>query len=245
MDIGHIDVDLRNPAIASTVEKLRGTEKVVPPLSTAICIPPFERYPVPNHGERTLLIFPTENEGKVQTLLRGFKRHQRPGSAPLLYRTVPVESNVGEQPYNEAGAEGARNRISNGLRKFLATPEERTYLEANEIGTVVVACIESFIQIDDGVDRPTDFGVVVIFNAATGKIVAAMSQGVTVAPEYVEHARSFGIQDGNINHGLVTVGNVLAANVPGLDKADWHAVVAGRSRYDILDEAIDGLRIPW
>ncbi|KAK3335950.1 hypothetical protein B0T19DRAFT_24169 [Cercophora scortea] len=245
MNMENISHDLRNPAMTSTIDMLRGTEKLVPPLSMAISIPPFERHHIPNHGERTLLLFPTENEGKVQILLRGFNKQQPPGSTdPLLYRTVPVESNVGEQPYNEAGVEGARNRISNGLRKFLATPEQQSYLEANKIGTVMVACIENFIQ-TVGVDRPTDFGVVVILNASTGEAVAAISKGVTVAPEYVEHARSLGVQDGNVDHGLVTVGNVLAANVPGLDKADWHAVVAGRSRYDILDEAIDGLRVPW
>lgn len=63
-------------------------------------------------------------------------------------------------------------------------------------------------------------------------------------PAYVDRARRFGF-DGHPNFGRVTVGQVLAAHVPGLDKSDWQMVLSGRLRYQILDEAMEQLEFPW
>jgi non-canonical (house-cleaning) NTP pyrophosphatase len=155
---------------------------------------------------------------------------------------VPFDSGVGEQPYNEAGVLGAHTRICNALR-HLDTPEFQETLVSKGIGTVIVASIENYIQLDN-VGRPTDYGVVVIHNATAGETVAGLSWGVTVPPAYVDRARRFGFE-GNPNYGRVAVGQVLAAHVPGLDKADWHSILAGRSRYDLLSDAIGRLTIPW
>ena len=113
-------------------------------------------------------------------------------------------------------------------------------LVSKGIGTVFIASIENCIRLDS-VERPTDYGVVVIHNASTGGTVAGLSRGVTA---YVDRARRFGFE-GNLNYGRVTIGQILAAHVLGLDKADFHSVLAGRSRYDLLSEVIDNLTVPW
>jgi non-canonical (house-cleaning) NTP pyrophosphatase len=155
---------------------------------------------------------------------------------------IPVESDVGEQPYNEAGIIGAHNRISNALLRLDAVEYQETFRD-KRIGIAIVACIENYIQTDN-IDRPTDYGVVVIHNATTRQTMVCVSWGVTVPPAYVNRARRFGFE-GDPNRGRVTVGQILAANAPGLDKADWQAVLARHSRYDLLKDAIRQLPIPW
>lgn len=54
----------------------------------------------------------------------------------------------------------------------------------------------------------------------------------------------FGYEDGDKRHGRKTAGEVLAANVEKLDRADWHKVVVGVSRYHILKEAMATLKNP-
>ncbi|KAF5504666.1 hypothetical protein CGCF413_v005656 [Colletotrichum fructicola] len=83
-----------------------------------------------------------------------------------------------------------------------------------------------------------------VHNATTNQTRSSSSRGVTIAPRYVDRARRFGT-NGDANYGNITVGKVMAARVPQLDHADWHGVVAGISRYDLLAEAIAKIQIPW
>lgn len=226
--------------LTNSIASLRETETIVPP-HLDIKVPPFEPQQFPRHGEAVLLVIPTINESKGRFLRKAFEK-QKPKGVVMHSVVVPFDSGVGEQPYNEAGVLGAHTRICNALR-HLDTPEFQETLVSKGIGTVIVASIENYIQLDN-VGRPTDYGVVVIHNATAGETVAGLSWGVTVPPAYVDRARRFGFE-GNPNYGRVAVGQVLAAHVPGLDKADWHSVLAGRSRYDLLSDAIGRLTIPW
>jgi non-canonical (house-cleaning) NTP pyrophosphatase len=205
-------------------------------------LPPFQSHQYPSYGNAVLLVIPTKNEFKTRVLEEAF-RQQAPSDVILHTLAVPVESGVGEQPYNEAGIIGAHNRISNALLRLDAVEYQENFRD-KRIGTVIVACIENYIQTDD-IDCPTDYGVVAIHNATTRQTVACLSWGVTVPPAYINRARRFGGFGGNPNRGSVTVGQILAANVPGLDKADWHAVLARHSRYDLLKDAVRQLPIPW
>ena len=216
------------------------TEEVVPPQVNP-SLPRFQRHQYPSYGSAVLLVIPTENKGKRRTLEEVF-RERAPKNVVVHVITVPVDSDVGEEPYNNAGAIGAHNRISNALTR-LDTSEYQNTLIAKGIGTVIVASIESYVQTED-VDRPIDYGIVVVHNATTCKTAVRVSSGVTVPLAYVNRARRFGYK-GDQNQGRVTVGQILAANVPGLDKGDWHAVLAGRSRYDLLRDAIRQMQIPW
>jgi non-canonical (house-cleaning) NTP pyrophosphatase len=226
--------------LMSSVQELRGTEKAVPPPADPE-LPPFQHHKYPSHGDAVLLVIPTENEFKKKVLQETF-RQKTPSGVTLHTISIPVESEVGEQPYNEAGAVGAYNRISNALHRLDATEYQET-LRDKGIGTVIVASIENYIQTDN-IERPTDYGVVVIHNATSRRTRACVSWGVTVSPNYVSRARYFG-DEGDPNRGKVTVGRVLAANAPGLDKANWHKVLSARSRYDLLRDAVRQLSIPW
>ena len=226
--------------LTNSIASLRGTETVVLP-NPDIKVPPFEPQQLPRHGEAVLLVIPTANKSKGRLLREGCE-NQKPKDVIMHSIAVPFDSGVGEQPYNEAGVVGVHTRISNALR-HLNAPEYQEMLVSKGIGTVLIASIENYIQLDN-VERPTDYGVVVIHNASTGKTTAGLSWGVTVPPAYVDRARRFGFE-GNPNYGRVTVGQVLAAHVPGLDKADFHSVLARRSRYDLLSHTIDRLTIPW
>ncbi|KAK3933705.1 hypothetical protein QBC46DRAFT_244207, partial [Diplogelasinospora grovesii] len=191
--------------------------------------------------ERVLVIIPTENAAKQRILMKAFKGHKPGHVVELEFRTLSADSEVGEQPYNlEAGMQGAHNRISNAQRKLLDPNAKVHYDSLNKDVAFIFASIENYIQVD-GVERPTDFGLVVMHNMSTNKTTAAISRGVTVPRAYVNRARLAGHEHENPDHGKVTVGQVLAANLPGLDKADWHKVLAGTSRYDLLKEAIDGM----
>jgi non-canonical (house-cleaning) NTP pyrophosphatase len=223
------------------IADLKCSERIVPPIKGPPVLP-FQLHQYPLYGNATLLVIPTANESKRRLLQDMFTERATPHNVTMHTITVPVDSEVGEQPYNDAGVAGAYNRISNALVCLDSWDHEKSFGEKS-IGTVIVESIESYIQLE-GVDRPTDYGIIVIHNVTTQRTTACSSWGVTVAPAFVNRARRFGFQ-GNPNHGRVTVGQILAANVPGLDKADWQAVLAGRSRYDLLKDAIIKLPIPW
>jgi non-canonical (house-cleaning) NTP pyrophosphatase len=226
--------------LMNSVSDLEGTEKIVPP-HMDLRLPPFQFHQYPSYGNAVLLLIPTENESKRRLLQEAF-RERAPNDMIVHTVTVSVDSGVGEQPYNEAGIIGAHNRISNALLR-LDTAEYQDTFRVKRIGTIICASIENYIQTDN-VDRPTDYGVVVIHNATTQQTTACTSWGVTTPPAYVNRARRFGFE-GDPNRGRVTIGQILAAHVPGLDKADWQAVLAGHSRYDLLKDAIRQVPIPW
>jgi non-canonical (house-cleaning) NTP pyrophosphatase len=222
-----------------TIPCLKGTEKVIPARKLSQ-LPSFPRHQYQSHGNTVLLVIPTVNERKKAIIEDNIKACA-PTGLKVHTITVPVDSDVGEQPYNEAGVAGACNRILNALKRVDDMGSE--LIAKYAIGNVIVASIENFIQTKD-IERPADFGIAIVHNATTGQTCACSSRGVTVPPKYVNRARRFGT-DGNDDHGNVTVGQILAARVPGLDKADWHSVLAAISRYELLGEAVKGLSIPW
>jgi len=204
-------------------------------------LPPFQFHQYPSHGNAVLLVIPTENDSKKRLLQEAF-RERAPHGVTVHTVTMSINSEVGEQPYNKAGIIGAHARISNALLRLDAA-EYQEIFKVKMIGTVIFASIESYIQTEN-VDRPTDYGVVVIHNATTQQTSTRISCGVTVPPAYVNRARRFGFE-GDPNKGRVTVGQILAAHVPGLNKADWQSVLARHSRYDLLKDALSQVPIPW
>lgn len=150
---------------------------------------------------------------------------------------------------------------------------DETFFDSHRIGTVLAASIENYILLPQsftspyspssspsttvkdpsyqgGSDRPTDFGVVVIHNATTGRTAVASSSGVTMDPRFVRRAKRFGSDDGDPDHGRISAGVIVAARGPtaagtGIDKADWHRIVVGRSRYDLLRDAVADMQVPW
>ncbi|KAK4443853.1 hypothetical protein QBC34DRAFT_416239 [Podospora aff. communis PSN243] len=234
---------LATPSLTATIESLRNTERIIqkPDTRATHPNPSFSHSDFPQHGNDILLVIPTANKDKTRILTEAFERQKPPG-ATVHVLVLPADSNVGEQPYDEAGAEGARNRIQNALQSL-----NESVLVEREIGTIMAASIENFIQRpSEGTDvKPVDYGLVMVYNATTRRAVTAMSRGVTVPRAYYEFARSFGAERGHDGmYGRVTVGEVLEANVEGVDRADWHAVVAGVSRYELLEDAVEGISVP-
>lgn len=102
--------------------------------------------------------------------------------------------------------------------------------------TVIGASIENFIQLGEGDAHAVDYGAITLANAATRETRVTLSEGVKVPTAYLAKARSLGSEDAAGLFGKVTAGEVLAANT-GVDMADWHEKVCGKSRYPILEEA--------
>ncbi|KAH7012610.1 uncharacterized protein B0I36DRAFT_436644, partial [Microdochium trichocladiopsis] len=123
-------------------------------------------------------IIPTGNKDKVAIIKKYFEQRVSE-QTKVKYAIVPVESDVGEQPYNAAGGQGAYNRIHNAVTNVEADTE------AHE-GFVVA--IENFIQVED-IDRPTDFGVVLIHNVTHNTYAVNLSEGVTIDKAVVEAAK--------------------------------------------------------
>ncbi|KAH7028038.1 uncharacterized protein B0I36DRAFT_146533 [Microdochium trichocladiopsis] len=188
------------------------------------------------------VIIPTANKQKVATIKSYFSKHI-PASTLVYFDIVPVQSDVSEQPYNGAGSGGALNRIRNAVMHVAQSPELMELYHERNAQAIYVAAIESFIQTKD-IDRPADFGVVALCNVLQNSYTGCASRGVTIDPVFVEAARQYGFDMGNEDYGAVTVGTVLASRFPSIDKANWHEVVAGVSRYDLLTEAIESLSLP-
>jgi hypothetical protein len=74
---------------------------------------------------------------------------------------------------------------------------------------------------------------------------AGLSRGVTVPPAYVDRVRRFGFEGKPKSREGDGGPEILAAYVPGLDKSDWQSILAGRSRYNLLSDAISRLTTPW
>ncbi len=240
---------LTNYPLHNPPSSLHLTSIIVPPLSTPLSIPPFHKHTFPYPSSATpnsiLLVIPTANAFKVRVLTAATTQKAPPNSK-IHTLILPASSNVGEQPYNAAGLLGVYNRISNALRDLNSNLAHVSLFAEHNIGTVLVASIESYLQTDSLVDFvPTDFGTIVVHNATTGQTRACLSKGTTVDKRYVERARRFGYESGIEEFGRITAGEVMAAHMPGMDKANWHVVVAGRSRYDILEEGLEGLEFPF
>ncbi|KAL2021635.1 hypothetical protein VTK56DRAFT_6988 [Thermocarpiscus australiensis] len=271
---------------------LRSSSSTTTTTTTAGPISPNRNIIIPPSANNVLLVIPTANQAKTALFLDHLAA-TKPPHVTLHPVAVPAESDVGEQPYDCAGPEGAVNRVRNAVARLVAVADDDgdggggrccwRFVEERGIGSVMVGAVENFIVRPSseqghaggsgGVDVPVDYGVVVLcmfcavgFDGDAGAEMTgagagrrwewrtAVSAGVTVPVEYWREAEKHGFADEDRGegqgrrrrrYGKVTVGEVLAANVPELDKADWHRELAGRSRYELLREAIETMEVPW
>lgn len=262
----------------------------------------------PDRQNVVIVLIPTANAKKAGVIREKFQdKATIPAHITAVhFITVEAESNVGEQPYDDAaGVTGAINRVVNaavkGLKKVPVPvanggngngggdgnggnggngkteekPEpgvgeveallKRLNLKQGDKVTIMVGAVENYIKREKwkaadpthqkllDVVVPVDYGVVAFCRVGLGENrpwtwKMAVSEGVTVPVAYWIAAQRWGFDDPQTRtHGKVTVGDVLAANVPGLDKADWHKVVTKerKSRYDILGDAMKTIAVPW
>lgn len=280
------DPDVRSPP---RLEGTESVVPAPPPPSDVPRLPAYPPLPLGDGGDGgnvVLLVVPTANAAKMALVRECVVAALAPPGVDLRLVVVPASSGVGEQPYDGAGLAGACIRIRNALAR-LQDGDDVAIAAPTGVGTILVASIESYIRLPPGfsaspsphpsspsssssspaavaattITRPSDFGLVVVYNATTSRASVAVSRGVTIAPRFVRRALRFGAAVASssaypgsptpLNGGRVTVGAVVAArgapveNGHAIDKADWHRVVAGRSRYELLREAMMGMEIPW
>ena len=156
----------------------------------------------------------------------------------LVIHVQEFDSGVGEQPYDEKGLEGGCNRVQNAL---IWVMNNNNLLKEEGVGTVMIAAIENYIQKGD---PAVDYGVVIFYNAMLVKAAATLSRGVTVPQDFLNEAEAGGFDDKEKKCGKITLGKVLE-QVFGVDRKNWHEVVCGISRYDLLEEAVEELDVPF
>lgn len=229
---------MRLTLLVDSLEAMRDTERVVGPDASGdedVKLPLLDCVINGRYGHEVLLVIPTDNKAKITLLKQAFET-RRPEGIELRIKIVRAHSEVGEQPYNHNGKVGAYNRIRNALK----IPDLAAIAETS---TVIVTAIENYIRIHD--DGPIDYGIIVIHNATNCKTIASISNGVTVPQVYFDYTQQLGYNDDTKLQGKIAVGTVMADCVEGLDKADWHKVVSGSSRYDLLAQTLDNMQIPW
>ena len=211
--------------------KLFEQSVVEPPNTNSPEYEPTEFY-LNTHGENVLLIIPTGNEFKSTVLQSKMKAVLgKDFKGRLVLHVQDFESGVGKQPYDEKGLEGGCNRIKNALIWLM---NNKKLLEDEGVGTVMIAAIENYIQRGN---PAVDYGVVIFYNATLNKAAATLSRGVTVPQDFLHEAEASGFDDGEKKCGKITLGQVLE-KVFGVDSKNWHEVVCGISRYDLLKEAV-------
>ncbi|KAG7403460.1 hypothetical protein Forpe1208_v016439 [Fusarium oxysporum f. sp. rapae] len=228
------------PDIPSTLEEFRNSEQVVDPPVVAVSSP-IEPEIWPRYGNNCLVFFPTTNEDKIVPFHNHFKNTKPDDVGILYFLNIPVPDHGVPQPYNEEGPKAAERRAKDAKR--LLEQNYPNYREHHRIGPTYIAVVESAYQID-GVDRPVDYATISIYDALTGKVVTAISKGVTLNPWFVEEARSQGFTNGNKNCGVMTPGAVLAKTIKGVDAQKWHEDACGKARREILDDAIKDMPMP-
>lgn len=243
-----------------------------PPTSGATTAP--FTFPEKADRNNVLLVIPTANESKTRLLL-GELRARKPDSINLYHLVIKADSGVGEQPYDAAGPRGACNRVRNALNQLASAEHQAFLQERRIGTVLVGAVENFIARPsrpgreapagDKRDSVPVDYGFLVLCrvtaapgpraDGATGENEcewewrSAVSRGTTVPVEYWRAAEMHGFEDAEPGqtgtHGKVTVGEVLAANVPGLDKANWNEPLAHVSRYELLQEAMKKMQIPW
>ncbi|KAF4500257.1 hypothetical protein FAGAP_3542 [Fusarium agapanthi] len=234
--------ELSQSTIPKTLDEFRGSEQIVaPPRNEKI--PDVQRQEWPTSGKNCLVIIPTKNEEKVQACETKFKNDKTNNIGDYFFLQIPVPDEGLCQPLNGQGYVCARLRITKAIDIF--RNNYPAYLEDNHIGTIIVTAIENFFE-RDNVPRPVDAAAGGMFNVLTGKMETNTSKGSTLDPWFLAEAeRSGGFADNNKDCLRTTAGEIVAETIPGVNKADWHAVAVNKPRREFLAEMLEEMEIPW
>ena len=176
--------------------------------------------------------------GSHTRIIQDWAAEQVPEPLEIYVKNVTTDTEVGAQPYNNAGQDGAYNRIRNALSSLAGSD----IFQQKKIGTVIAVSVENFIRTDTG--PPADFGLVVWHNATTGTTRTCCTEGVAVPAEHIEHARSLGSVGDNPDHGKVTIGSIIANMQPDINKARWQISNAHTTRCRLLSAAMEKMPNP-
>ncbi|RYO97532.1 hypothetical protein DL765_011133 [Monosporascus sp. GIB2] len=121
----HNAAETSKESLASSIDKLRGTEAILPVPTPSLPLPTINSPAFRKHGDAILVVNPTTNKQKADPFTEAFNA-LKPFNVKIHYVSAPSESDVGEQPYDEAGVEDLLNRIPNAWRELSeSTLEEK------------------------------------------------------------------------------------------------------------------------
>ncbi|NXY21755.1 PRRC1 protein, partial [Atrichornis clamosus] len=135
-----------------------------------------------------------------------------------------AQSHIAPQPVGcAAGLKGAQERID-CLRRTGVIHEKQPAVS-----------VESFIE-ELLPDKWFDIGCLIIEDPVHGIHLEAFTQATPVPLQYVQQAKSLTPQDYSLRwSGLqVTMGEVLERSVLNVSRMDWHAVLTGMSRREMI-----------
>lgn len=194
------------------------------------------------YGSNTLLLAATNDMSEIE-IFEEKLRGEMIGGELVTHSIEPKTS--AQQPYNKMGMTCLLERIE-AMVEFATWSSH--LLKENQIGTVVIGAIEHYIQTSSIDTSGADFGLVMLYNVNTQKVVQGISKGVPVEGEYLQEARSAGFWDEEKDRGKITYGEILrkifhgAAQRefgPDYDIAkDWHRAVCSISRYSLLKDVV-------
>uniref|UniRef100_A0A8C5SP05 Non-canonical purine NTP phosphatase/PRRC1 domain-containing protein n=1 Tax=Laticauda laticaudata TaxID=8630 RepID=A0A8C5SP05_LATLA len=133
-------------------------------------------------------------------------------------------SNIAPQPVGyAAGLKGAQERLD-GLRRTGVIHQKQPAVS-----------VESFIA-ELLPDKWFDISCLILEDPVHGIHLESFTQATPIPLEYIQQAQSLTPADYNLRWSglLVTVGEVVARNVPHVSRPDWHAAFTGMSRQQMI-----------
>ncbi|CAF2845729.1 unnamed protein product [Rotaria sp. Silwood2] len=203
-----------NKMLATVVEKAKtGIETVITTVD-----PQMRQYIQPGHE---INIVVTSAKDVKLTPVRDAFTHV---FGRVTTQGIGVQSNVAPQPVGfEAGFKGAQQRIENLRRQNVVQPDQ------------CVVSIENFIA-ELVPDMYFDLGYVLLSDPSNSIELHLFTQAIPVPIEYVYQARDRTPADYPLKWSgyMVTIGEILHSQLPWVNPEDWHEMMSGTSRRDII-----------
>ncbi|XP_058016056.1 protein PRRC1 isoform X2 [Ahaetulla prasina] len=136
-------------------------------------------------------------------------------------------SNIAPQPVGyAAGLKGAQERLD-GLRRT-------GVIHQKQPGVSVESFIAELLP-----DKWFDISCLILEDPVHGIHLESFTQATPIPVEYIQQAQSLTPADYNLRWSglLVTVGEVIARNLPHVNRADWHAAFTGMPRQQMIYSA--------
>uniref|UniRef100_UPI00398EBCCF protein PRRC1 isoform X2 n=1 Tax=Pristiophorus japonicus TaxID=55135 RepID=UPI00398EBCCF len=141
------------------------------------------------------------------------------------------QSNIAPQPVGyAAGLKGAQERIDS-LRRSGMIHEKQ-----------VTVSIENFIA-ELLPDKWFDIGCLILEDPVHGIRLENFTQATPVPLQYVQQAQNLTPTDYNLRWSglMVTLGEVMQRNIPQVNRTDWHIMLTGMSRRQMIYSAAKAL----
>ncbi|CAF3700725.1 unnamed protein product [Rotaria sordida] len=203
-----------NKVLATVVEKAKtGIETVITTVD-----PQMKQYIQPGHE---INIVVTSAKDVKLTPVRDAFTHV---FGRVTTQGIGVQSNVAPQPVGfEAGFKGAQQRIENLRRQNVVRPDQ------------CIVSIENFIA-ELVPDMYFDLGYVLLSDPLNSIELHLFTQAIPVPIEYVYQARDRTPADYPLKWSgyMVTIGEILHSQLPFVNPEDWHEMMSGTSRRDII-----------